>query len=275
MVSKIQDSKIKENIIKEYENGIKNGRGTGRFDAYKPWLEAKDVKSKAVKSIFYSEKFKRIIHLFSHGEYAIFLQLEWNDNVIEVREQYPLDPYITLDICEQLNILHPGFTIGGKVMTTDFLITYKGTNIEDHAYSALQVKYDYDDLENPRTYSKLEIEKMYWIRKNIPWKIVLSKKFNNILDKNLNFLFPLRNHNFQHEFIASLIHEVKKIMSNTNSRLIASYSNKILNLKIGNHNINITDAINILCAKKILIFDIKNIVFKHCKIMDLRFKDDD
>ena len=50
MVSKIQDSKIKKNIIKEYENGIKNGRCTGRFDAYKPWLEAKDIKAKDVKS---------------------------------------------------------------------------------------------------------------------------------------------------------------------------------------------------------------------------------
>ena len=73
--------------LEDYERGVKEGRGQGRFSSYKPWFIVKKVKSCAVRSRTYIRRFGRLFHLMSDAEVQTLLQLDWDDNVVEVREQ--------------------------------------------------------------------------------------------------------------------------------------------------------------------------------------------
>ena len=90
--------------LEDYERGVKEGRGQGRFSSYKPWLIVKKVKSCAVRSRTYIRRFGRLFHLMSDAEVQTLLQLDWDDNVVEVREQYPLPPELIIYICLFLTI---------------------------------------------------------------------------------------------------------------------------------------------------------------------------
>ena len=251
--------------IEDYENGIKSGRGSGRFEHYTPWLTVRGVKSCAVKSRLYSLRFNRIFHLFSHGEVLAFYQYDWDDSIIEVREQFPLDPNITYQICKELKLLHPVFTHGGSVMTTDFVLTRRSKEIGEELYSAVQIKHDEDDIRNPRTYSKLEIEHQYWQKKGHPWKICLSKFFNPTFSTNLEFFYHLRNTPYKISFLKTLKHKMRTFLGDDSIRPRDLHNRTV---KIGETSLNLAMAINILCAKKLWLFDIKNKLYHKCTLAD-------
>ncbi len=54
---------------------IKEGRGNGHGPKYKPWLTARDVASKGRSHRIFGHKSRRIHHLFSDLELAVFLVL--------------------------------------------------------------------------------------------------------------------------------------------------------------------------------------------------------
>lgn len=178
--------------LEDYERGVKEGRGQGRFSSYKPWLIVKKVKSCAVRSRTYIRRFGRLFHLMSDAEVQTLLQLDWDDNVVEVREQYPLHPELTNYIAQQLNVKPAGFTRGGIVMTTDFLVTYR-TPSGGHRFKAYQVKDTAAAVREKRTQTKLVIEQRYWQTKNIEAVAVVSEDFNRIFTDNLRMLAPYRN----------------------------------------------------------------------------------
>lgn len=68
------------------------------------------------------------IILLSDNEYNYFCLLDLSDNVIDIREQFPINREITTKIAEDLNITHPldPTTQTPIVMTTDFFITLLG-----------------------------------------------------------------------------------------------------------------------------------------------------
>lgn len=66
--------------LEDYERGVKEGRGQGRFSSYKPWLIVKKVKSCAIRSRTYIRRFGRLFHLMSDAEVQTLLQLDWEDN---------------------------------------------------------------------------------------------------------------------------------------------------------------------------------------------------
>ncbi|HZG59705.1 MAG TPA: TnsA endonuclease N-terminal domain-containing protein [Anoxybacillus sp.] len=73
-------------------------------------------------------KVKREYHFLSDLERYFFYILEWQDSVIDIREQYPiLDVEKTVEIAELLGFAHPKDpkTKINIVMTVDFMITYK------------------------------------------------------------------------------------------------------------------------------------------------------
>lgn len=49
----------------------------------------------------------RVVHLLSNGKTEAFLEFEWLNNVIDIREQFFLDPVSTHEICRELNLIHP------------------------------------------------------------------------------------------------------------------------------------------------------------------------
>lgn len=67
------------------------GRGTGTKKDYKPYIQAREINSLGTCSNPIDWKTGRTIELLSQGESALWHILRWNDDVIDIREQYPLD----------------------------------------------------------------------------------------------------------------------------------------------------------------------------------------
>ena len=69
---------------------------------------------------------------------------------------------------------------------SDFLID---TNMSHQPRIAIQVKIS-ADLSNPRTIEKLELERRYWAKKNIPWYLLTEKQIPKIVIQNITWLYP-------------------------------------------------------------------------------------
>lgn len=162
------------------EKYIKERRGIGILEDYKPWLDIRSFPSNGRVTRVNGIKTGRMHTLMSDLELKYFYILEWLDNVVDIREQFPLlDTDMTFDIANKKRIKHPINPIDKtlNVFTTDFMITKK---IEDNEILvARTIKYA-KDLDKPRTIELFEIEKEYWERKGIDWGIVTEKIYHKL-----------------------------------------------------------------------------------------------
>ena len=76
-----------ENKLKRF---LREGRGQGEGQDYKPWVTVQDFPSKGRCSRVLGWKTNRIHHLFTDSETRYFYLLEWEDAVVDIREHYPL-----------------------------------------------------------------------------------------------------------------------------------------------------------------------------------------
>lgn len=137
------------------------GRGKGTGQTYQPWLEVTDFSSRGNSRRVFSQKTGRIHHLFSDVEWHLFVLLEYTPDVIDIREQYPLDREDTTAIAAQLGIQHPTYpgTTILEVMTSDFLVTRKrGNDIILEAFDCKRT----EEAEDARSIEKLEIHRSYF-----------------------------------------------------------------------------------------------------------------
>jgi hypothetical protein len=87
---------------------LKEKRGQGYGDKYIPWIFTHEVPSNGRTHNILGWKHRRVYHLLSDGELWAFLRLQMQDNVFDIREQFPLLPLVkTLKIAEKFNIEHP------------------------------------------------------------------------------------------------------------------------------------------------------------------------
>lgn len=168
---------------------ISNGLGSGAGASYKPWLRVQDVPSIGHSRKVQGVKVDRIHHLLSNLENAAFLAFEFSEDVVDIREQFPLLPRTNAQsIANTLGIRYPSYfkTSLPIVMTTDFLLTVREA---DGSYKqvACAVKYT-KDLEDLRTVDKLQIEKEFWNSQGVEWSIVSEEQFTINLINNLGFL---------------------------------------------------------------------------------------
>lgn len=167
------------------------GRGRGQGADYVPWLKVHEFGSKGRVHKIYGWKYRREYHLMSDLELYYFLIMQWQENIIDIREQYPLLPLEqTILIADELNIIHPPIRFKDlkdkTVMTSDFLfIVNKGKTMEKLVRT---VKTE-GDLDSPRTIQKFLIEKTYWDRKGIDWGIVTDKQIPITMAKNIYSIY--------------------------------------------------------------------------------------
>lgn len=168
----------------------KQGRGCGEGANYKPWLRVRDVPSKGRSSRIKGLKTHRIHHLLSDLERNHFLHLDFNPSVTDIREQFPLFPLDEpMAIARELGIRYPCYpgTTTPCVLTTDFLVIYRDQHGSLQT-SARTIKYS-RDLADKRVLEKLEIERVFWKIRGVPWKIGMED-LNQRLVTNLNWLRP-------------------------------------------------------------------------------------
>lgn len=74
------------------EKLIKEGRGQGHGSDYKPWINIQDVPSLGRVSRIKGIKTNRQHEFLSDLERNFFYLLEYSNNVVDIREQFPLLP---------------------------------------------------------------------------------------------------------------------------------------------------------------------------------------
>ncbi|MFD1780813.1 TnsA endonuclease N-terminal domain-containing protein [Fredinandcohnia salidurans] len=203
----------REMSAKSIERRIKEGRGRGHFSNYKPWLTIHDVPSHGVVTRIKGWKSGRLHHLLSeHYELAHFYQMEWEADVIDIREQYPLLPLEkTLFIAEKLGIKHPvdPKTKQPIIMTTDMLLTVKDG--DEYRFIAHTIK-PVSKL-NKRVIEKFQIEKEFFKDLGIEWALITENEINYDLVKNVEWVHSARFiDDLYHPITLDLIMEIQPLL---------------------------------------------------------------
>lgn len=176
----------------DIERHIANGFGGGAGASYVPWLRVQDVPSIGRSHKIQGVKVERIHHLLSDLERSYFLVCEFSEDVVDIREQYPLLPTERAQaIATSIGVRYPRYpkTTLPYVMTTDFLLTVRELN-GNFKSVARTVKYrsDLAGRGSKRTLEKLEVERRFWQSQGVDWNIVTDEFFTPDLIKNLGML---------------------------------------------------------------------------------------
>lgn len=177
-------TQLTEKKIAEME---KEGRGQGTESSYKPWIYIQDFPSSGLATRGKGWKTNRIHQFLSKLERDYFYVLEWNQSVVDIREQYPLTHEDTLFIADNKGIKHPTDPKSQIpiVMTTDFLITISHSGGTRHIARTIKPS---KELENARTIEKFEIERSYWEDRGIDWGIITEKEMPRNMIENVEWL---------------------------------------------------------------------------------------
>lgn len=242
---------------------LRDGRGQGAGATYRPFLEVRDVPSSGRVHRRPSITHGRVVHLLSDLELAAFLFADWQPNVIDIREQFPLDPEKTIELSEAYGIPHPAYRGVNQVMTTDLVIDIRNeAGVSSHAISVKYAK----DLEDRRKIEKLELERRYWAAKNVPWSIFTENEVPKKMLANIKWLLPhfnsfeLQTDQLSKVFstVAGAInlggkHKLPEVMSSLDQNKKAKPGTHLLYLR---H----------LLAQRALVWDMNNISYRslHC-----------
>lgn len=175
---------------KSDKNKINEGYGTGRSKNYNPYIHVHDFGTISRTHRIKGWKTGRVHHLLSDLELYFFLLIQWSNNYIDIREQFPLLPLEdTIQIAKDLGIKHPAENnkLGDEfVMTSDFVITIKEDNMVKDIVRTIKPK----DKLTKRTVDKFMIEKEYFSRKGInDWGIITEDQINIVKARNISFLY--------------------------------------------------------------------------------------
>ena len=182
---------------KKYKTKIKDGQGVGEGIDYKPWYEATEYVPKTGIYTSPGERNKklgnntrkkgitipRIHHLLSSYEIFLFTVFDLNPNIIDIREQFPLLKLDEVsDIFKYFNIKQIQ-SEEPHVLTTDFLI-----RLADR--TELAVTFKPTEFLTKRQMLLFQVEKEYWNREGIEWKLCTEKEIplSKSYIKNINAL---------------------------------------------------------------------------------------
>lgn len=166
---------------------LKEGRGQGEGANYRPWLGVGDFSSRGRCHRIFGLKTNRVHHLFSDVEYDLFLLLEWSADVVDIREQYPLDRDLTMEIAAAHGIRHPHYpgTHTPAVMTVDFLVTQLRAG--QTTYSAFNAKRT-EEAEDANSLEKLELHRLYWNGLDSPHHLVFHSETPTVHARNIEWI---------------------------------------------------------------------------------------
>lgn len=174
-----------ESTLKRF---LKEGRGQGTGKNYKPWLYINDLSSRSRSTRIFGHTTQRVHHLLSDLQLYYFYLLEFDENVIDIREQFPLLDFHEMNISVDSSLTQKLFDSKTKVphiFTVSFLITRVGKGQEPD-YQARIVKIS-SELEKKSTIERLELLRRYFQKKGIDFGIVTEKEINKTFSKNIGW----------------------------------------------------------------------------------------
>lgn len=155
------------------------GRGKGTGANYKPWIKIREYNSSGTAVSFPDWKHGRMIQLLSQAELWAYIALRWDDEITDIREQYPLPYEDTNEIAYKLGI-RP-FSKGESKMTTNLVATWKDGHITAYA-----IESNRENLKkHRRCIERLLIEYHFWLSKGVRWEILYKEDFNPTYIRNI------------------------------------------------------------------------------------------
>jgi hypothetical protein len=153
---------------------------------YEPFLTMR-VPSQGRLSRLSGQKTGRTHLLLSGLETDYFYLLEWQEDVVDIREQFALPQSDTVAIADALGKKHP--QVAGKLhrMTSDFVVTRRDSFGDSDVVRSCKMS---SDLEDTRTLEKLEIERRYWNGRGMEWKLVTERELPVVLLHNIRWVHP-------------------------------------------------------------------------------------
>jgi hypothetical protein len=240
---------------------IKNRLWEKNHSEYVPFLNVRSVPTKGKSNRIMGWKTGREHHFLSKLEYAAFYHFDYSDEVLDIKEQYPLFPIEFLqNIAIEAGIEYPKFNNKPIVMTTDFFITAKRNN--KFIYYARTVKLS-SDLSDERIIEKFEIERRFFNSKGIDWGIITEKELSNVFTNNMDILhsnmLTSNKSPLETQYLVTIYKQLAEYIEKTTYKnMPIAYSltrlSKDLNITFSNINRIFFKAI----ADKLLVLDIYN-----------------
>jgi hypothetical protein len=170
-----------EQTFKRY---LEEGRGQGTLSNYIPWLGIRDLPKTSGTRRVTGWKTNRA-HVLTKLQYDYFLLLEWSDNVMDIRENYPMLPREeAMAIAGETGINYPVDPASQEplVLTTDFLLTVTdGNGYRDVARSVINQR----ELEKRTVLERLELTRKFWQARGVRWELVTESKLPRTLILNI------------------------------------------------------------------------------------------
>jgi TnsA endonuclease N terminal len=154
------------------ETRVKQKRGMGFLASYVPWIFIHEISSLGVSWRIFGKKAGRVHHLLSTLEKNVFLFLDGHPDVLDIREQYPLNLNETLAIAESHKVRHGMFKGENTIMTTDFLVDLKDKQV------AITVKPS--SKITKRFCEKFQVEKSYWASRGVQVLLCTERELSNL-----------------------------------------------------------------------------------------------
>lgn len=168
-----------ELINKKKKIWIQNKYDLRVKENYEPWLSEREFSGQGALIILKSCLFERNYVVFSKLQEMVLLQLLYQDNIVDIREHYPI------------------FSTGDdKVICTTFLISRRNENgqVIDEAISAIKTI-------NQANKKRISFQMEFWENRGITYKVVtetdLIGQENHIY--NYKLLYPLRCNRMKYE----------------------------------------------------------------------------
>ena len=178
---------------------IRQHRGQGRGKDYIPSIKTREVNSIGTKGKLKDWKNGRTIHTLSQNETRAYYLIRWNDCVIDIREQYPMERTKTTEIAESIGIQHPFSSDLDECLTTDFLVDWTGEKGEVRQ-TAISVKENrkqvMGDLNNPKVRKvvlRQIVEAAYWRQEGIDFRIIYGDELDQTRAVNISVIVDYYN----------------------------------------------------------------------------------
>ncbi len=257
---------IKEKAQRKIEARFEQGRGSGSGRAYKPFIHVRDIPSKGRSHRIPSVTVGRVHQLLSDLELHVLLQLDWHEHVVDIREQFPIPLEASQTIANEMAIAHHSYQGTDEIVTTDFLVDldYDGKIVR----RAISVKYA-DALDDPRALEKLELERRYWLSKDIPFYLVTEVEIPELLKKNVHWFHPYINHfdlssAEQHEYFNLFLTAINKHPSQKLTEITTKLDDEY-NVQAGDH----LAMMRHLLAQRAFLFDLEKLTIKNLRARDI------
>jgi hypothetical protein len=173
---------------------LAEGRGQGEGEHYRPWLTVMDIPSRGRASRVFSRKCNRVVHLLTDTQLRYFYLLEWDESILDIKEQFPLlDVETIVDQMDEslLKRLKDPKTEVPHVITTTFVITAKDHQGREIQY-ARAIK-DAAELEKKATLERLEIQRRYWEARHVDFAIVTQHEIPVQRSRNIEWVMSALN----------------------------------------------------------------------------------